>query len=257
MSITPGVHVHLLPSLIPAGRLADGLAIVLDVLRATTVMIHALAAGAEAIVPCLEVDAARTAALGFPPGRVLLAGERLGLPILGFDQGNSPEEFTKARCAGKTLVMTTTNGTRAIDAALTAERVLIAGFVNATAVVNKVLAVGPETSCVHLICSGTEGEVSWEDSLLAGWLCARFARHGMLPANDSALLVTSLAVIDPGIRQSAEMLRTLLAQGKGGRRVAEIGLAADLEAAAQIDRFEIVPEVRRDPLRIISANRPV
>src|SRR4051794_9488006 len=114
MSDPLSVSVHLLPELIPPGTLAGGVAVVVDALRATTVMIHALAAGCAVILPCREVDEARHLAAGLPPGSALLAGERQGLPIAGFDLGNSPSAFTPALCRGKTLVMTTTNGTRAI-----------------------------------------------------------------------------------------------------------------------------------------------
>ena len=103
---------------------------VVDVLRATTAMVHALAAGCEAIVPCAEIEEARAVAASLPAGTVLLGGERGGLPIERFDLGNSPATFTREVCRGKTIVMTTTNGTRAILASLEAERVLIAAFVN-------------------------------------------------------------------------------------------------------------------------------
>ena len=93
------VFVHLLPSLIPPGSLRGGVAVVVDVLRATTVMVHALAAGCEAVIPCAEIDEAKAIAAGLPAGTALLAGEREGLPIPGFDLGNSPGEFTPDVCA--------------------------------------------------------------------------------------------------------------------------------------------------------------
>ena len=124
------VYVHLLPKLIPHGSLRGGVAVVVDVLRATTVMVQALAAGCEAIIPCGEIDEAKEVAASLPAGTALLVGERQGLPIPGFDLGNSPGDFTSEVCEGKTLVMTTTNGTRAILASLEAERVYIASFGN-------------------------------------------------------------------------------------------------------------------------------
>src|SRR5712691_550699 len=122
------VHVYLLPDLVPHGRLAGGLAVVIDVLRATTTIIHALAAGCSSVRPCAEVEEAKTLAGNMPAGKVILAGERGGKPLPGFDLGNSPREFTPKTCAGTTLVLTTTNGTRALLRAAEAERVLIAGF---------------------------------------------------------------------------------------------------------------------------------
>src|SRR5262245_8863015 len=108
------VHVHLLPELVPPEALAGGVAVVIDVLRATTTVVHALAAGCAAVRPCAGVDEARALAGSMRAGRVLLGGERGGLPLPGFDAGNSPREYTPAVCRGTTLVLTTTNGTRAL-----------------------------------------------------------------------------------------------------------------------------------------------
>src|SRR4051794_34353966 len=167
MAERPRVSVHLLPHHIPPGALRGGVAVVIDVLRASTMMVYALAAGCEAIIPCREIDEARRIAADLPRGRALLAGERQGLPIPGFDLGNSPGQCTPARCAGQTLVMTTTNGTRAVLACLEAERVLIASFVNQSATARAIRADGRP---VHLVCAGTDGAISFEDSLLAGAL---------------------------------------------------------------------------------------
>src|SRR3954452_7183254 len=128
------VHVHLLPELVPPGRLAGGLAVVIDVLRATTTIVHALAAGCTAVRPCAEVEEARDLAGGMRAGRVLLGGERGGVPLPGFDLGNSPREYTAKVCRGSTLVLTTTNGTRALLRAAEAARVLVASFANFSAV---------------------------------------------------------------------------------------------------------------------------
>src|SRR5437762_2088702 len=92
------VQVHLLPALIPPGRLTGGLAVVVDVLRATTTIVYALAAGCKAVRPCVEVDEARELANQMRAGRVLLGGERGGLPLPDFDLGNSPREYTGAKC---------------------------------------------------------------------------------------------------------------------------------------------------------------
>ena len=93
------VHVHLTPQLAPPDQLAGGVAVVIDVLRATTTIIHALAAGCSAVRPCAEVEEARELADSMRAGRVLLGGERGGKPLPGFDLGNSPREYT-ARAAG-------------------------------------------------------------------------------------------------------------------------------------------------------------
>jgi 2-phosphosulfolactate phosphatase len=240
------LYVHLLPQLIPPGCLAWSTAVVLDVLRATTVMIQALASGCGAIIPCLEIEEAQTVAARLPPGTVLLCGERGGLPIAGFDLGNSPAEFTPQACRGRTLVMTTTNGTRAIHACRDADRLYVAGFVNLAAMARRLQREleGPEARAVHLVCAGTEGAVSWEDVLLAGSLFRALSCFGerVTPAgNDAALLA----------REAAPRALTHLAQalrlGQGGRNVSALGLEADIDAAARIDRFSIVACYRAEP----------
>lgn len=247
----PAVFVHLLPSLIPPGALRGSAAVVIDVLRATTVMVHALASGCEAVVPCGEIDEARAVAASLPPGTALLGGERGGLPIPGFDLGNSPGDFTPEACRGKILVMTTTNGTRAILASRAAERVLIGAFVNHAAVLE---ALRQERRPLHIVCAGTDGEISFEDTLCAGLIVEDLLAPARERANDPAEIAARLAdsvfaQLAPGGMPLAELLRW----GRGGRNVEEVGLGPDIDASAQLDRFAIVPELVRDeaPLRIV------
>src|SRR5205823_2818049 len=115
----------------------------------------------------------------------LLTGERHGKPIAGFDIGNSPREFTAARCKGKTVVMATTNGTPAIVRAAEAERVLIAAFVNFSAVCEQLRT---DARPVHIVCAGTDGGISFEDALLAGALVDFLCEQGEVKLNDSARL---------------------------------------------------------------------
>lgn len=270
MSHQPSVYVHLLPSLIPPGALEGGVAVVIDVLRATTVMLHALAAGAEAVRPCGEIDDARALAASLPPGTALLAGERQGEPIPGFDLGNSPGSFTPESCGGKSVVMTTTNGTRAILASLAADRVLVAAFANRKATVDALRADGRP---VHLVCAGTDGQVSLEDSLLAGAVAedldarafeeAQAARPGSLKlepapvetclANDAAHLAAALWREVSALNDEGYPLADSLAEGRGGRRNRELGNDADIDAAAEVDRFGFAAELLRDPLRVVPA----
>ncbi len=221
----PTVEYYRLPGQIPPGALAGTLAVVVDVLRATTVMVHALDAGCEAIIPCAEIDEARDVAARLPAGTALLGGERAGLPIPGFDLGNSPSSYTPERCRGKTLVMTTTNGTLAILACREAERVWIGAFVNATALARAIPAVGLP---VRIVCAGTDGEPSLEDEEFATYLARRIAPSGP----DEHL----------GRYDDAAWLADRLSQGRGGRRVREIGRAADIDDAARLGRFKLIPE---------------
>lgn len=253
----PKVYVHLLPSLIPPGSLAGGVAVVVDVLRATTVMVHALANGAEAVIPCAEIEEAKAVAGRLPRGTAILGGERGGLPIDGFDLGNSPDDYNREVCAGKTLVMTTTNGTRAILASQDAERVCIASFANLKATARE-LAVQfrkrDHGHPIHIVCSGTEGFISLEDTLLASELLAAIPQWtgatGAEAGNDEAIIVSSLAM---GAAQHlpGNPLPEVLKLGRGGQNVTRIGLEKDIKTAAEVDRLPIVAELARDPLRIV------
>ena len=256
----PKVFVHLLPSLIPPGSLRGGVAVVVDVLRATTVMVYALAAGCDAIIPCEEIDEAKAVAASLPAGTALLAGERGGLPIPGFHLGNSPWEFAPEVCQGKTLVMTTTNGTRAILACLEADRVYIASFANLRAT-SEELSVQflkkDHGHPIHIVCSGTEGFISLEDSLLAGALATWIAAptiseypEGERLGNDEALIVLS-QWLETERYLKKRPLRRLLKVGRGGQNVKRIGLGKDITAAAVVDCHSLVAKLSRDPLRIV------
>jgi 2-phosphosulfolactate phosphatase len=243
----PAVFVHLLPGLAAPGALDGGVAVVVDVLRATTVMVHALAAGCESIVPCGEVEEAVSLATERPRGSVILAGERQGLPIPGFDLGNSPDAFTADACRGKTLVMTTTNGTRALLACRGADRVFVAAFPNLGATASALRALGRP---VHVVASGTDGRVSFEDAALAGAVVQSLGR-GWVAGNDQALIVSGLWESVAREVERGRPLADVLARGRGGRRVREIGLGPDIEAAARVDRFSLVAEMLQDPLRVV------
>jgi 2-phosphosulfolactate phosphatase len=235
------VRVWLVPDWATPERLAGGVAVVIDVLRATTTMIHALAAGCAAVRPCAEVEEARALAGGMRAGRVLLAGERDGRPPGGFDLGNSPGDFTAARCRGTTLVMTTSNGTRALLRAEPAARVLVAGFVNYSAVCEQ---LAREARPVHVVCAGDAGEVALEDALLAGALVDFLSETGPLRLNDGARIAWDC------FTQHGRVLDGALEVSAGGARLRELGYDEDVRAAGRVDQFALVPELRRDPTRV-------
>lgn len=238
---TRDVQVHLLPCFVPPGRLVGGVAVVIDVLRASTTMLHALAAGCTCIRPCAEVDEARALAGSLPAGKTLLGGERGGLPLPDFDLGNSPRAYTSARCKNTILVMTTTNGTQALLRAAEADRVLIGAFGNFSAVCAQ---LRQERRPLHLICAGTDGEVTLEDTLLAGALvdCLGDAKDARL--NDSARLAWDC------FENHGRLLQGALELSHGGRHLTALGLGEDIRAAAAVDQFALVPELKRNPLRI-------
>src|SRR5260370_26673830 len=235
------VCVHLVPQLAVPGRLAGGLAVVIYVLRASATIVHALAAGCAAVRPCLEVDEARGVADHLPAAKVLLGGERGGMPLPGFDVGNSPGEYTARRCKGTTLVLTTSNGTTALYRAAEAERVLVAAFVNFSAVCEQVRL---DARPLHIICAGSEGEPCLEDTLLAGALVDFLCEETDVRLNDSARLAWDC------FENHGRILAGALEVSAGGVQLRALGFQDDVAAAAEVDRFALVPELRRDPLRL-------
>lgn len=240
------LSVHLLPRLLDEHQLPGATAIVIDVLRASTTIVHALAAGARRVIPCREVDEARSIASALPPGEAVLGGERGGVRIEGFDLGNSPSEFTPPSVGGKMLVFTTTNGTQALAVCRQASRVVIGAVVNAAAVVR---AVEPGVP-LHLVCAGTRGEITREDTLLAGYLVDRLlAREtNEYRLNDSAAIahqVWRAALGDVAETTNRRVIQgrwtAALAHSQGGRNLTALGLQADIADAAKLDRFDLVP----------------
>jgi len=227
---------------------AGGIAVVIDVLRASTTIVTALAHAAERVRPVRTVAEARAEAIA---SHALLGGERGGLRIDGFDLGNSPLEYTRDRVAGRSIVITTTNGTAALHACTAAAEVLIGAVVNRAAVAATARALAAEHGgCeIHLVCAGTDGAVTEEDLLAAG---AILDAASQLPGGGQD-------AIDPAGRAALARFRSALAEGpaapeaivrafadsRGGRNLIELGMAADLPAAAAIDALTTVP--RLDP----------
>jgi len=241
------IRVHLLPSYVEPGELADGLAVVIDVLRATTTISYALAAGAERVIPCGEIDEARRIAAGLPAGSALLGGERMGLRIEGFDLGNTPTEYTADVVGGRTVVFTTTNGTRALLRAQEARRVVTASFANLNAVVGW---LANEAGPIHILCAGTDGRVTLEDVLCAGTIV-----RGLIAADpshdetcdDAGLLALSLS---ENQGRDYDSVLQILRGSLGGQNLIENGLDADIETAARWDVSPLVPELSRTPWQI-------
>ena len=230
---------YLVPQLANDEEFAGRTAVVIDVLRATTTITEALAAGAKQVVPCVTIAEARQVAAGLK-GAVLLGGERQGVCIDGFDLGNSPGDYTQERVRDKTIAFTTTNGTKAMQTCRGADRVLIASFSNLTAVCDQLLGA-PD---VVLVCAGTEGEISREDVLLAGAILEQIGQPlGSMAINDQGQIARDAWL---GSRQSGiadPWLREALGNSLGGRNLKRLGMDADIEAASQVDRWRIVPEL--------------
>ena len=233
----PRLDVCFTPAELSGAALAGRLAVVVDVLRATSTMLQALSAGARAVIPL--ATPAEAAAMAERLGRpaALLCGERQGVPLEGFELGNSPREFTPERVAGRTLVMTTTNGTAALLAASAAARTLVGAFVNLSVLAE---AVHRGERDALIVCSGREGRFALEDALLAGALAARVRdlRDGTLASNDAGFAAMGLA------RRFEARPGLALSNTEAGRALTAIGLGEDVAWCARIDAVPVLAELR-------------
>ena len=224
--------------------------VVFDILRATSTFVTALQNGAHAIVPVAEIQAA-VAWRGRQPD-VLLAGERDGVRIraelsggIDFDFGNSPREFRPERVRGKTIVSTTTNGTRALRACAAAKTVLASSFLNLAATAKYLNQLGPRE--LILICAGTGEGVAFEDVLAAGAL-AGLVDGTYSDATEVAARTFLSAKAD---------LPAALASSQNARRLLAIPeLRADVAFCAQRDVFKIVAAMNAEgALRVVGQSK--
>jgi len=182
----------------------------------------------------------------------LLGGERGGVRIPGFDLGNSPLEYTPDRVAGKTIVITTTNGTAALHACREAREILVGSLVNRTAVADEVRRLAGDSVTVHLVCAGTDGEITAEDVLAAGAIL------------DAAMAGGSVETLDESAREAVAFFRRVAAavdvqsglvaefrHSPGGSNLVNLGMEADLPVAAAIDSLAVVPRLDRASGRLI------
>jgi 2-phosphosulfolactate phosphatase len=238
------IDVYLLPALVEPVELEGKTAVVIDVLRATTTIVHALAAGAAEVRPCLEIDEARRLKTELGDA-ALLGGERDGLPIAGFDFGNSPAEYTASRVRGKTVIFTTTNGTRAMQRCRHARRVLIGAFANFSAICRELAGENE----IALVCAGTDGHVTREDTLLAGAIVDDLVRQRPAELNDQAEIAVD--AWQTAVRLLTDRpLGMLLRVSRGGRNLIDTGQENDIDLAAQLDKFDIAPALELTTWRI-------
>jgi 2-phosphosulfolactate phosphatase len=235
------IEVVQLPKFLQAHHLVDRTVVVFDVLRATTSMTAALAAGVAEIRVFGSIDDAQDAACGFA-GDKMLCGETNCLRPPGFDLGNSPGAFTSDH-RGRTMFMSTTNGTRAIVAAQSAPLILAGCLLNATAIAAVLHDAGRD---VTLLCAGTDGEVAPEDIIGAGAVIDRLVDRGATMPDSNSVNAHQL------FNDARNSLPRVLAETRGGQNVIKVGLQADVDFAARVDIFNVVGRVKNDPLRVVA-----
>ena len=208
---------------------------VIDVLRATSTIVEAIANGARTVVPASDMDDALRLAQAFG-GRseVVMCGERGSRKIEGFDLGNSPLEFTPEAVADKLLIMTTTNGTAALLAGESADRCVVASFLNMSAAVDDLMQSGKP---IVLMCAGREGRFSFDDALCAGSFVRELRQRagGRVGLNDSAQAVAGLE------RRYRSHLNAVMIRTAAARQIVDAGHAEDIAYCLTRDRHDVVP----------------
>ena len=237
------IDTHLIPS---SGRLEDIVrqtVVVMDVLRATSVMVQALSSGVKEIIPVTTVEEAFQLAKSFPLETRLLGGERGSRRIDGFDLGNSPREYITAKVKGKTLILTTTNGTRAFHAVSSGKTILVGSYLNVSAVAQRCLH---QEADVLLYGSGDEGRSSLEDTVCGGMIIDRLIHLGKPPIELTDASQMALIAYQRFQRDLMEALRL----SNHGRTLIDLGLGEDLPFCAQTDTTVLVPIFKDGVVRI-------
>lgn len=221
--------------------LAGRVVVLVDVMRASSVIATALNNGCQEVIPLLTVEETRERAGSFSPGDCLTGGERGALIIEGFDLGNSPLEYTEDKVKGRSILLTTSNGTRAFLKTGSARQVLVGGFVNASAVVKRLLGIveacGDEMPGITILCAGTSDCLSLDDYLCAGLLTADI--QGANPENfilsDSAVAAREL------YRAYRGRMMDIIKETAVYRTVVRLGLEADLEYCLRENIIDLAP----------------
>ncbi|NOY30642.1 MAG: 2-phosphosulfolactate phosphatase [Planctomycetes bacterium] len=243
----PELNVHYLPQFVAESELAGSVVVVVDLLRASTTICHALASGANSVVPCLEIDEAWAKAKQFSRDEIVLGGERGGEQIEGFDLGNSPADYTADQVFGRTVLFTTTNGTRALAHARLASRVFI-GAANNRAALVETLADSPR---IDILCAGTDGKITREDNLAAGAICdGLLSQASASPWQTNEWAQAALGewqelknLAQAEGRTASEQLALELCVTPGGMNLLVLGYDTDLVLCAQLDTLDVVPEM--------------
>jgi 2-phosphosulfolactate phosphatase len=214
-----------------AGRLVA----IVDVLRASTSVATALGNGARTVMPVEGADEVIFRSKEFARSQILLAGEQKMHPIAGFDLGNSPQSFTPEAVEGKTILFTTTNGTRALLGVQGARDIVIASYVNFTAVLALMKVAASSNTDIAIICAGEEGSFTLEDAACAGRYVRAIPKRATVEMNDAA---SASVLIE---KKYGDNIAKVFKESTHGKALEEAGFGADLAAAAEVDAYPVVP----------------
>jgi 2-phosphosulfolactate phosphatase len=227
--MTKTLDVCLTPALIPLYNVEEYIVVVIDIFRATSSICYGIENGAEAIIPVSEVEecaAYREKGLNY-----LLAAERNGEVVAGFDFGNSPFSYTPEMVSGKTVVLTTTNGTHALHLSRSAKRVVIGSFLNLTALCDWLKT---QQENVLLVCAGWKNNFNLEDTLFAGAVIEQLKQSGYT-LDDPAIAANDL------FQLGKDDIGQYLSKTSHGERLKKLGIEKDIAFCLQVDITSAIP----------------
>lgn len=231
------LEVYLTPEGLAPGSLRGLPVIVIDILRTTTTIAAAIAAGVRGIYPVASTDEALRLKRDLG-GDTVLAGERRGLPVPGFDLGNSPREMTPERVRERRVVLATTNGTPALVRAAGARRVLAGAAVNFDAVAAEARTILAEHGRLVFVCAGREGRFAMEDAYAAGrFVVALKHRRRSFELDDGAQAAIAVAE-----RWGKDWL-AVLERSAAALMLTALGLGDDVAVAGSQNLYDVVPQL--------------
>ena len=245
MPIKKKIHadVHFSPAQFDEMQLKDKTVVVIDVLRASTSVAMALQSGAKEIIPVSSVESAVKISGSLFGDVTIRAGERNGKMIEGFNLGNSPEEYTREMVNGKSIIFMTTNGSGAMVKGRHAKNLIVAGFVNLSAVVSFLKEFAGD---FMIICAGKENDFCIEDAVCAGKIINKLEQEidADLLLNDAGAAATTLD------KTFGKNILKLLKSSEHGKHLIEIGFADDLKICADIDAIPVLPILSGNVIRL-------
>lgn len=230
------LEVCLTPALLPLYAVKEYIVVIIDIFRATSSICYGIENGAAAIIPVAEV--AECAAYREKGHNFLLAAERNGEVVEGFDFGNSPFSYTPEKIAGKTVVLTTTNGTHALHLSRAAKKVVIGSFLNLSSLAEW---LRQQHDHVLLVCAGWKNNFNLEDTLFAGAVVDKL-KNDDYKLDDPAIAAHDLYKI------GQDDINAYLKKTSHSERLKKLGIEEDITFCLRVDLITAIPLLEGDKL---------
>lgn len=237
------IDIQLLPFPLKPEILLNRVVVIIDILRATSVIVYALSQGAMEIIPVATVGEVFQMMKTFPSGTTLLGGERESRKIEGFDLGNSPMEYVTEKVKGKRLILSTTNGTKAFHSVSSAREIMTGSFFNIGAVAQRCIELDRD---LLIFPSGDGGGFSLEDTVCGGMLIDLILKKDEV----KSVLTDASRVAQMIYQKFKENLVEAFQLSSHGKDLIDRGFGDDLPFCAQVDITNIVPTFREGVIRV-------